>query len=135
MLGVEELVADPRYAKGGDRSKNRDELNAALAPYLKQKTSAQWIEILNDAGVPCGPIYTIDQVFADEHVKHLGIAQQVQSPVLGELSLVGQPVSLSRTPTKLRTAAPEQGEHNEEILGGLGFNPEEIAGLKEDGVI
>ena len=132
---AEELLEDPRYASGGERSKNRDGLNAALAPYLKRKTSAQWIDILNEAGVPCGPIYSIDQVFADEHVKHIGIAQPVRHPQLGELKLVGQAVSLSRTPTKLRTAAPEQGEHNEQILAGLGFNAEEIAGLKKDGVI
>ncbi len=135
ILGLELLLEEPRYATGKDRSDNRDSLNEALAAVLKNKTSAEWIEILNGAGVPCGPIFSIDQVFNDEHVRHLGIAQQVEHPELGTISLVGQPVSLSRTPTRLRTAAPAAGEHGEAILGELGFNGEEIEGLRRDGVI
>ncbi|MEE8395921.1 MAG: CoA transferase [bacterium] len=135
ILGLEQLLEEPRYTTGKDRSDNRDSLNEALAAVLKNKTSAEWIEILNGAGVPCGPIFSIDQVFNDEHVRHLGIAQQVEHPELGTISLVGQPVSLSRTPTRLRTAAPAAGEHGEAILGELGFNGEEIEGLRRDGVI
>ncbi|MCZ6473290.1 MAG: CoA transferase [SAR324 cluster bacterium] len=135
VIGAGKMLEDTRYASGGERSKNRDALNAELEPYLAHKTSAEWIEILNEAGVPCGPIYAIDEVFEDPHVKHLGIARNVQHATLGGMSVIGQAVSLSRTPSQMRSASPEQGEHNEAILGELGFNPEEIAGLKEQKVI
>ncbi|MCZ6842577.1 MAG: CoA transferase [SAR324 cluster bacterium] len=135
VIGAGKMLEDTRYASGGERSKNRDALNAELEPYLAHKTSAEWIDILNEAGVPCGPIYAIDEVFEDPHVKHLGIARNVQHATLGGMSVIGQAVSLSRTPSQMRSASPEQGEHNEAILGELGFNPEEIAGLKEQKVI
>ena len=134
-IGAEQLLEDARYASGGKRSKNRDALTAGLAPYLADKTSAEWIEILNEAGVPCGPIFAIDEVFSDEHVQHLGIARQVSHPELGEISVIGQAVSLSRTPTRMRSAAPDPGQHSESILEALGLNAEEIAGLKADKVI
>jgi formyl-CoA transferase len=135
VLGAEKLLDDSRYAAPGDRSKNRDALNEELGVYLEKKTSAEWIAILNEAGVPCGPIYSVDQVFEDEHVKHLGLAQQVEHKALGEISIVGPPITLSRASKQLRSAAPEPGEHNESVLEGLGFNAEEIAGLKKAGVI
>ncbi len=134
-IGAEALIEDERYAGAADRSKNRDELNPEIEAHLTDKTSAEWIEILNAAGVPCGPIYTIDQVFEDEHVKHIGLAQQVEHPSLGKLSLVGPPITLSRAPKKLRTASPDAGQDSEAVLAELGYNAEEIAGFKEAGVV
>jgi len=134
-IGAPELIDDERFNTAQGRSKRRDEFMALIAPIFAQKTSAEWVRLLNEAGVPCGPILTIDQTFANEQVRHLGIAQKVRSRALGELELVGQPINLSRTPTRLRAASPEMGEHNEEVYGRLGLNEEELAGLRERGVI
>ena len=99
------------------------------------KSSAEWIAILNEAGVPSGPIYHIDETFADPQVKHLGIAQPVEHPILGKIDLVGQAVTLSRTPSALRTATPERGEHTDDVLRELGYDAASIERLRADGVI
>ncbi|MCH9046505.1 MAG: CoA transferase [SAR324 cluster bacterium] len=134
-LGTDDLLADPRYADGASRSQHRDALNPALEAHTQHYSSAELIARLNDAGVPCGPIYSIDQVFGDAQVKHLGIAQQVHHAVLGDIELVGQPFTLSRTPTRLRTASPERGQDTEAVLADLGLNPEEIRGLRERDIV
>jgi formyl-CoA transferase len=93
------------------------------------KTSAEWIDIFNKAGVPCGPIYTIDQTFADEQVKHLGIAQDAIRPDGKTQTFVGQPVALSRTPSKIVATPPDMGQHTDEVLKEFGFADKEIAEL------
>ncbi|HEX5795058.1 MAG TPA: CoA transferase, partial [Geminicoccaceae bacterium] len=105
-IGHEELTANPAYAAPADRSRNRDALNGELAAILRRQPSAHWIELLNRAGVPCGPINTIDQVFADPQVRHLGLAQSVRSHERGEVELVGQPILMTRTPSRIRTPPP-----------------------------
>ena len=102
---------------------------------MKTRPSAEWIEILNRAGVPCGPINSIDQVFADPQVQQLGIAQKVEHPRLGMQTLVGQAMTLSRTPSKLRTATPEHGEHSEQILRELGYDEAGIKRLRERQIV
>jgi crotonobetainyl-CoA:carnitine CoA-transferase CaiB-like acyl-CoA transferase len=89
-LGAEGLVQDPLYATSRDRLKNRDRLNDAIEAITQTKTSAEWVDIINRAGVPCGPIYRMDEVFADPQVRHIGIAQPVDHPTLGRIELVGQ---------------------------------------------
>ena len=106
-------------------------LNAELNAVLATKTSAQWIDILNTAGVPCGPIYSIDQMFADDQVQHLGIAQDVPNAENRHIRLVGQPVTLSWTPSKLVAAPPEFGEQTDEVLAECGFSKAEIADLRQ----
>ena len=134
-IGHEELTEDPAYATPAERSRNRDALIAALALILRQQSSAHWIETLNAAGVPCGPINTIDQVFADPQVRHLGLAQAVHSPERGDIELVGQPVIMSRTPSRLRMPPPLMGEHTDEILRELGYAEERIVELRAAEVI
>ncbi len=134
-IGGAVLLDNPDYATGTLRSKNRDRLNAEIETLLKPKSSAAWIEILNRAGVPCGPIYRIDEVFADLQVRHLGLAQTVQHPKLGDIEIVGQPVTLSRTPSRLTQAAPDAGEHSDEILHEFGFDAATIADLHRRGVV
>ena len=90
---------------------------------------------MNTAGIPCGPIYTIDQAFADPQVRHLGIAQHVKSPALGDITLIGQPFTLSRTPSRLVAGAPEYGEHTDAILAEFGYSKDDILRLRDAGVI
>ena len=136
-LGREELVAHPDYDTGARRSKNRVALNAEIAGVTKHKTSAEWIEIMNEAGVPCGPINTIDQTFADPQVQELGIVKFVDHPKLGEIQVVGQAVNLERTPQpeRMRRPTAELSEHTDEILTELGLSADEVAALHERKVI
>ena len=90
-IGAPELITDPRFAKPEDRSKNRDEIMRELGPYLAKRGSDEWIELLNEAGVPCGPILTIDKVFANEQVQHLKMAQTIESRHLGGIEVVAHP--------------------------------------------
>ena len=128
-LGAEALTKNPDYRTAGARSKNRDALNAEIESYLQGRTSAEWVEHFNKAGVPCGPIYSIDQVFADPQVRHLGIAQSVAGKGKRALRLVGQPVSLSRTPSRLKAPPPQLGQHTDAVLREFGFSAREIAAL------
>jgi len=129
-LGAEELMNRPEYQSAKSRSDNRKALNAEIDTYTQKKSSAEWIDIMNKAGVPCGPIYNIDQVFADPQVKHLKMAQSVKKKDKSLLTVVGQPVNLSRTGSKIATPPPEMGQHTDEVLKEFGFKPKEIAALR-----
>lgn len=134
-IGRPELVKDERFAKAELRAANRaalaDELNAALST----RRSAEWVELLNAAGVPCGPIYAMDEVFADPQVKHLGATASVEHPTLGTLNILNQPIRLSRTPAAVVTPTPERGDHTDEVLGELGLDAAQIARLRADKVV
>ena len=130
-IGRPELLERAEFKGNSTRAKNRIALNAEINDTLKSKTSDEWIGILNDGGVPCGPIYTIDQVFADPQVRHLGAAAPIKHPRLGDIKLVNQPATLSRTPATLATATPEIGEHTTEVLGEAGYSAAEIAHLRQ----
>jgi crotonobetainyl-CoA:carnitine CoA-transferase CaiB-like acyl-CoA transferase len=134
-LGAEHLANDPSYRTDRNRSDNRDRLNAAIEAITVQKPSAEWIERLNAAGVPSGPIYRMDEVFADPQVKHIGIATPVEHPKLGRVELVGQAVTLSRTPWRLHSPTPGAGEHTHSVLRELGYSDADIAGLRERKVV
>ena len=134
-IGAADLLDNPLFKEEEERRKNRDPLNARFIAIMKTRPSAEWIETLNRAGVPCGPINSIDQVFADPQVQQLGIAQKVEHPRLGMQTLVGQAMTLSRTPSKLRTATPEHGEHSEQILRELGYDEAGIKRLRERQIV
>ncbi len=134
-LGRDDLATHPDYNTDAGRSKNRKSLNAEIETVTRGKTSAAWIDDLNAAGVPCGPIYTMDQVFADPQVKHLGMAREVQHPTRGTVGLVGQAIAMSRSKWEVRNTTPEQGEHTDAILGELGYDAAAIAALHERKIV
>jgi formyl-CoA transferase len=134
-LGVPALVNDPRFVMAKDRSKNRKECNAELEKAMVKRPSAEWVAKLNEAGVPCGPIYNVKEMVEDAQVQHLGLATEVKHQALGTLKVQNLPVTLSRTPGVVRTAAPEAGEHSDEILGEIGYTAAQIAELRKDKVV
>lgn len=117
------------------RLKNRDYLNKLIEEVTISKTSDEWVEKLEKVGVPCGPINSIDKVFSDPQVKHLGIAQSVDTIPFGQTELVGQPFNLSRSPSIMKQRPPEKGEHNEDVLLDLGFSNEELDEFKSKNII
>jgi len=134
-LGVPALLERPEYATAASRVTHREALNADIEQVTQTKVSAAWIEIMNEAGVSCGPIYTLEDTFNDPQVQHLGIAQTVESPTLGPVTIIGQAFRLSRTPSCLARAAPECGADTDSILQGLGYDAEAIAALRVRQVI
>jgi crotonobetainyl-CoA:carnitine CoA-transferase CaiB-like acyl-CoA transferase len=134
-LGAEHLMTHPDYSGGRVRLRNRDQLNVEIEAITRQKNSDEWIERLNAAGVPCGPIYRMDEVFADPQVQHIGIARQIEHPSRGRQLLLGQAVELSRTPWELRMPTPEKGDSTDAVLTELGYSHEAIAKLRAEGVV
>jgi crotonobetainyl-CoA:carnitine CoA-transferase CaiB-like acyl-CoA transferase len=134
-IGAENLMTDERFSTASARSANRVEMNAAISDVTRSNTSAHWIELFNNAGVPSGPIYSIDQVFSDPQVKHLGMAVPVEHPRMGKFPVVNQAIKMSRTPSSIRSATPEQGEHTDSILTDLGYDDATIKELHENGVV
>jgi crotonobetainyl-CoA:carnitine CoA-transferase CaiB-like acyl-CoA transferase len=135
VIGRPELGEQPDYARGADRTRNRPAITALLQPIFATRTSADWLAALEAAGVPAGPIYRVDEVFADPQVRHLGIAAPLHDPERGEIRVVGQAVGLSRTPASVVRSVPEAGEHTQDILGEIGYSDDEIARLRERKII
>jgi crotonobetainyl-CoA:carnitine CoA-transferase CaiB-like acyl-CoA transferase len=134
-INAPELVTDERFSTDKARSKNRDALNEEINKRLTEYASADLVQKLNDAGVPAGPIYKMDEMFADPQVKHLKMAHPVHSPKLGDIEVIGQAINMSRTPFEMRSATPEQGEHTETVLKEFGYDSAAVADLRKRGVI
>src|SRR3954463_7559157 len=135
LFGREELASDERFKSGELRARNRAELNKLMNEALAKRTSAEWIEALNAIGVPTGPIYKMDEVFADPQVQHLQAAAEVSHPRLGKFKILNQAIKLSRTPATLKTATPDVGQHTDEILGEIGYDAAAIKRLRAEGVV
>jgi crotonobetainyl-CoA:carnitine CoA-transferase CaiB-like acyl-CoA transferase len=134
-IGGQHLLADGRFKTLADRSKNRKAMNEELDKILVKKSSAEWIETLNKAGVPSGPIYNVKEVFDDPQIQHLAMAQPVRHAERGEIRVQGLPAALSRTPGSIRMPAPVHGEHTDAILAELGYTPDEIRALHDTGAV
>jgi crotonobetainyl-CoA:carnitine CoA-transferase CaiB-like acyl-CoA transferase len=134
-INAPELVTDERFSTDKARSKNRDVLNEEINKRLTEYQSADLVQKLNDAGVPAGPIYKMDEMFADPQVKHLKMAHPVHSPKLGDIEVIGQAINMSRTPFVMRSATPEQGEHTDSVLKEFGYDAAAVADFRKRGVI
>ena len=136
-LGCPELVSHPDYADDGSRSKNRAALNKVLGEYTARRPSEEWVITLNEARVPCGPINSIDRTMTDPQVRHLGIEKVMAHPELGDVGIVGQAATLSRTGGRpdVRLHTPDQGEHTGEVLATLGYDGAAVDALRAEGVV
>ena len=134
-IDKEQWLQMEEFKDAKSRLKNRDHLNQLIEEVTITKTSNEWVEMLEKVGVPCGPINSIDKVFDDPQVKHLGIAQEIETIPFGDTKLVGQPFNLSRSSSSMKRRPPEKGEHNEDVFGDLGFSAEELNDLKEKNII
>ena len=124
-----------QFGKLPDRTANRPAFNAALGDVLKLKPTAHWVEKFDEAGIPAGPINTIDKVFSDPQVQHLGIAAPVSSPHYGDTKIVASPLNFPGTKKEIRTATPEAGEHTEEVMQWLGYSAKDIEKMRAGGAI
>jgi crotonobetainyl-CoA:carnitine CoA-transferase CaiB-like acyl-CoA transferase len=134
-IGRPDLLSDPRFASAQGRATHRTALAEEINAVLASRPSLEWVESLNAAGVPCGPIHAMDEVFADAQVRHLNAAVAVEHPTLGTLNILNQAIKLSRTPGAVVTATPERGEHSDEILGEIGLTAAQVAELRASGAI
>jgi formyl-CoA transferase len=133
--GRPDWVSDERFSSSRRRFANREALNVAIAKETVKRPSAWWIEALEPAGVPCGPILTVDQVFSDPQVQHLAMAEPVDHPRLGPTHMVASPLNFEGLEAPIRSVAPLQPEHTDAVLGELGYSGAEIEALREAGVI
>ena len=134
-IGAEEWITDADYEVNAKRTENRDRLNALIGEKLKRKSSRAWIALLTEAGVPCGEINAVDEVFADPQVQHLGIATAMDSLPFGETRCIAQPITFTRTPGRIVRRPPARGEHTDEILQEIGYSADAIAALRERNIV
>jgi len=129
------LVKDPRFTTNGTRVANRAAMDEVLGPIMKKHTTAEWVSILEKAGVPCGPINNLKQVFEDEQVKARGMRVELPHSAAGKVPVIRSPMRFSATPIEHRQGPPVLGEHTDEVLAGLGKSPADIAALKAKGIV
>ncbi|MEJ1977886.1 MAG: CoA transferase [Acetobacteraceae bacterium] len=134
-IGHPEWAAKPEWSNQAGRSADRATINAAIAETTRTKPAAHWIELFEEAGIPCGPINTIDKVFADPQVKHLGMAAPVEHPRLGKSELVNSPINIQGVPKGVRSAAPDAGADTEAVLREVGLSDAEIQQMRAEGAI
>lgn len=134
-LGLDAVAVDPRFATNADRLGHRPELVILIEQALATRKTQEAIALLAEAGVPCGPIYQLADVFEDQHVCELGLVQAIDHPSAGTVQFPGPPFRFSESPTELRSAPPRLGEHTDEILIRLGFQPADVEALRQQGAL
>jgi crotonobetainyl-CoA:carnitine CoA-transferase CaiB-like acyl-CoA transferase len=133
--GAEHLLQDPRFSASADRLAHRDELNEEIAAITRTQTSQYWFDLFSEAGVPCGPINTVDKVFADKQVQHVGMTMETEHPTLGKLAMVAQPYNIEGHRKYIRNPPPSLGQQTDEILRNLDYTDEQIAEFRQRNVI
>jgi crotonobetainyl-CoA:carnitine CoA-transferase CaiB-like acyl-CoA transferase len=134
-MGAPELLSDPRFATAAARIENRAAFTEALSALTRTAPAEHWVVLLNAAGIACGPINRMDQVFADPQVQASGLVQSVTHPRLGVLNLVGAPLTFSAGTARIERPAPEKGEHTDALLREAGYGEAEIEALRRSGVV
>ena len=135
MLGREEWIDDPRFSKTTERMENLDTVRELLSPYFLQKNRREWMDLMEEAGIPAGPILDTGEMFADEQTRHRNMVVEVNHSTVGKIETLGPAVKLSKSPASVRRAAPRLGEHSAEVLAEFGYNDAEIKELLRSGVI
>lgn len=135
LLGAPELVEDPRFLTGRDRTEHRDELRELMEDKLAQRGAQEWMDLIRGAGIPCGPIYTYEQAFEDEQVKALGVVQEMTRDDGTSLPLVRGPLSIDGEPTAIHTVPPRLGQDSRAVLEGLGYDAARVEQLLRDGTV
>ena len=130
-----EWAEEETFANNARRKERRNELNDMVGDIIRKKSSAEWVDTLTAAGVPCGPIYRIDEMFQDPQVRHLDVAAPIRTEPFGDTQALAQPVQMSRTPSSLAASPPARGEHTDEILSELDFTADQIAELRNRAII
>ena len=135
VLERPDLASDPRFSGPTERTRNRDALNEEITAALRARTTTDWVETMNEAGIPSGPVNDIEQTFADPQVQHLGIATPVTHPSVGKIEIIANATHLEGVPNTIRRPAPEPGEHSDEILREFGLSDTEINSLRTHEII
>jgi formyl-CoA transferase/CoA:oxalate CoA-transferase len=135
VINMENIMDDPKFVTNAKRVENRKELIAILSKIIETKTGAEWLKLLEDAGIPAGPIYTLDKLFSDPQVLHRKMMVELTHPKAGKIKVTGVPVKLSEAPGEITTPPPLLGQHNKEVLKDLGYSAEEIEKLIADKVV
>ena len=135
LAAADHLLADERFATPGARHRNRVALNDEIAAIMRTRTTADWIERLNAGGVACGPVNSIDEVFADPQVQHLRMSRTVEDPDVGPIKVVGQAIEFDGIEPAYRTRAPGAGQHTEAVLASAGYSEAEIADLRQRNIV
>ena len=134
-VNKKEWLEMPEFSSAKARLENRDYLNGLIEEVTSKKTSEEWVDELEKVGCPCGPIYSIDEVFNDPQVKHLKMAKEINTDPFGKTCLVNQPFNLNRTPNEFKQKPPKKGEHTKEILSELGIKHDELSSLEQHNII
>ncbi len=134
-IGLEKVMDDPKFATNAKRVENREEIVKIISDLIITKNGEEWLKILTDAGVPCGPIYTMDKIFTDPQVLHRQMLKELDHPKIGKVKVTGVPIKLSDTPGEVGTAPPILGQHTQEILTELGFSDQDIKKFRQEKVI
>jgi crotonobetainyl-CoA:carnitine CoA-transferase CaiB-like acyl-CoA transferase len=134
-VGLESIMNDPRFATNAQRVQNRDAVVKAVGDLIATKNGEEWLKILTDAGIPCGPIYTVDKIFSDPQIIHRQMVAELQHPKAGTIKVTGNPVKLSDTPGEITVPPPLLGQHTQEVLEGLGYSANDIEELRREKLI